>query len=102
MYHLPLLSILYIGVYEMPRTNKWGEDSGLIATEGVDYTWEGEQAGSYAARILKGKFACDIPVVKCSGKDLVLVVNTVAAERMAVTIPQSVLDRADRIVVEEP
>ena len=32
MYHLLLLSILYIGLDEMPRANKWGEDSALIAT----------------------------------------------------------------------
>ena len=75
-------------------------ERGCIATEGVDYTWEGEQAGRYAARILKGEFAGDIPVVKCSGEALVLVVNLGAAERMGVTIPDSVLDRADRIVGE--
>jgi len=78
-------------------------DGGCIATEGVDYTWEGEQAGRYAARILRGEFAGDIPVVKCSGEALVLVVNPAAAERMGVVeIPDSVLQRADRIVVEEP
>ncbi|GAG65800.1 unnamed protein product, partial [marine sediment metagenome] len=51
---------------------------------------------------LRGEFAGNIPVVKCSGEALVLVVNPAAAERMGVEIPQSVLDRADRIVVEEP
>ena len=75
-------------------------ERGCIATEGVDYTWEGEEAGRYAARILKGKFAGDIPVVKCSGEALVLAVNPAAAERMGVEIPQSVLDREPRIVGE--
>ena len=75
-------------------------EGGCIATYDVDYTWEGEEAGRYAARILKGEFAGDIPVGRCSGENLLLVVNPAAALRMGVTIPQSVLDRADRIVGE--
>jgi len=75
-------------------------DRGCIAGHAVDYYWEGEEAGRYAARILKGEFAGDIPVGRCSGENLLLVVNPGAAERMGVTIPEEVLDRADRIVGE--
>jgi len=74
-------------------------DRGCIAAKGADYTWIGEEAGRYAARILEGEFAGDIPVVCCAPEACKLVVNPGAAERMGITIPQSVIAKAD-IVVE--
>jgi len=74
-------------------------DRGCIAAKGADYTWIGEEAGRYAARILEGEFAGNIPVVCCAPEACKLVVNPGAAERMGITIPQSVIAKAD-IVVE--
>ena len=73
-------------------------DRGCIAAKGADYTWIGEEAGRYAARILNGEFAGDIPVVCCAPEACLLVVNPGAAERMGITIPQSVIAKADTVV----
>ena len=72
-------------------------DRGCIAAKGADYTWIGAEAGRYAARILKGESPGDIPVVCCAPEACKLVVNTGAAERMGITIPQSVILKADRV-----
>jgi len=72
-------------------------DRGCIAAKGANYTWIGEEAGRYAARILKGESPGDIPVVMCAPEACLLVVNPEAAERMGITIPQSVIDKADRV-----
>ena len=72
-------------------------DRGCIAAQGADYTWIGEEAGRYAARILEGESPGDIPVVACVPEACLLVVNLGAAERMGITIPQSVILKADRV-----
>ena len=73
-------------------------DRGCAAGYGADYYWIGQEAGRYAVRVLEGEFAGDIPVVKCSVEACKLVVNPGAAERMGFTIPQDVIDGADRVV----
>lgn len=65
---------------------------GGIACLGFDYYDVGFQTGKMAAKILRGTKAGDIPVEL--GKKFSYTVNTKAAERMGVTIPQTVLDRA--------
>jgi len=72
-------------------------DRGCIAAKGADYYWIGQEAGRYAVRILEGESPGDIPVVCCAPEACKLVVNPGAAERMGITIPQSVLDKADRV-----
>jgi len=73
-------------------------EGGCIAARGANYSWIGYQSGKYAASILKGESASDIPVVKCAGEAQVLVVNPAAAERMGITIPQSVIDKAAQVI----
>jgi putative ABC transport system substrate-binding protein len=71
------------------------EDSiarGGIASYSFDYFDIGYQTGEMVVKILEGKAASEIPVEK--GKIISLSVNTAAAERMGVTIPQSIIDRA--------
>ena len=68
-------------------------ERGGIAAYGFDYKDIGIQTGWMIARILDGDgTANDIPVEK--GQIISLSINTAAAERMGVTIPQSVIDRA--------
>ncbi|MFC1913149.1 ABC transporter substrate-binding protein [Chloroflexota bacterium] len=77
------------------------EDSivrGGIAAYSFDYYDIGYQTGEVVARILKGKSAAEIPVEK--GKIISLAVNTAAAERMGVTIPQSLVDKAATVYDE--
>jgi putative ABC transport system substrate-binding protein len=73
-------------------------DRGCISAKGADYYWIGQEAGRYAVRVLEGEFPGDIPVVACAAEACPVVVNLGAAERMGITIPQSVIDKADRVV----
>jgi len=65
---------------------------GGIACLGFDYYDVGYQTGEMAVRILNGTSACDIPVEL--GKTFSYTMNTAAAERYGVTIPQAILDKA--------
>ncbi len=73
-------------------------ERGAIGTPGLDYYQLGIECGKIAARILRGENPGDIAVKKCPMTDLFL--NPAAAERLGVTIPQSVLDKATEIVTE--
>jgi putative ABC transport system substrate-binding protein len=71
---------------------------GAIGTPGIDYYELGQQNAKLAARILRGENPGEIPVQRMEMNKLYL--NPSAAERMGVTIPQPVLDRATDIVRE--
>ncbi|WP_341728016.1 ABC transporter substrate-binding protein [Brooklawnia sp.] len=70
---------------------------GALITYGLDYYELGKQTAAMAVKILtEGADPATMPVE--SQKDPQLVINTTAAERMGVTIPQSLLDKADETV----
>jgi putative ABC transport system substrate-binding protein len=71
---------------------------GLVASSGIDMTDVGRQSGRMAAAILRGKKPKDIPVTR--GIMSNLAVNPAAAERMGITIPESVMKKATEIVKE--
>jgi putative ABC transport system substrate-binding protein len=67
--------------------------SGCVATLGLSFYKLGRQTGAMAARILRDKAnPATMPVEAQKSFDLVINLN--AAKQMNVTIPQSVLDRA--------
>lgn len=67
---------------------------GCIATIGIDYYQLGYQTGEMAVRILKGEATTDSMPVETQ-TELALYLNTGAAERMGVTIPEDLLAAAD-------
>lgn len=68
-------------------------ERGAVATYGIDYRQLGYQTGEMAVRILtEDADPAGMPVE--SQEEYKLVVNTDAAERMGVSIPQDLLDRA--------
>jgi len=74
-------------------------ERGGIACWGFDYYDIGYQTGEMVARMLDGDgTAYDIPVEK--GKIIFLSVNVAAAEKMGVTIPQSIIDQAEKVYEE--
>ena len=73
-------------------------ERGGIASLGFDYYDVGYQTGEMAVKILNGTSAADIPVEL--GKIFSYSVNTAAADRYGVTIPQSILDKALTIYTE--
>jgi putative ABC transport system substrate-binding protein len=71
--------------------------SGAIATYGIDYRKLGEQTADMAVKILKGEAKpADMPVEKQT--NMKLIINKKAAEKMGVTVPKQLLDRADEVV----
>lgn len=73
--------------------------NGGIATYGFDYEALGYQTGLMAVKVLdEGADPATMPIEQPT--DLQLYVNTAAAERMGVSIPQELLDAAD-VVIEE-
>lgn len=67
---------------------------GAIATYGLSYYQLGYQTGEMAVRILtEGADPATMPVE--TQQDLLLYLNLGAAERMGVTLPQSLIDQAD-------
>lgn len=69
-------------------------EMGAIATVGFSYYDLGVEAGKTAARVLRGENPANIPVVKANLTDLY--VNASAANRMGITIPKSVMNRATK------
>ncbi len=82
------------GIPLFPSDNESIERGG-IAAYGFDYYDIGYQTGEIVAKILGGADATEIPVEK--GKVISLTINTAAAERLGVTIPQELLDAAETV-----
>ena len=70
-------------------------EKGAIAGLGFDYYQVGVQTAEYVAAILEGSEPGSLDVKVAEGSDLV--VNKAAADKLGMTIPQSVLDRATSV-----
>lgn len=69
---------------------------GSIAALGFNYYDVGKQTGDVVVRVLKGENPGDIPVKVAAGSDLII--NSAAARKMGVKLPESVLKRANRVI----
>lgn len=67
--------------------------NGCIASAGIDYIELGKKAGVMAARVLKGEDVASIPYETMTESKITI--NTDAAAKIGVTIPQSITDRAE-------
>ncbi|WGY47272.1 MULTISPECIES: ABC transporter substrate-binding protein [unclassified Vibrio] len=70
-------------------------ERGAVASLGFDYYQIGVQTADYVAKILDGAKPGSLNVEIAKGSDLVI--NKTAADKLGMTIPQSVLDRATSV-----
>ena len=71
-------------------------ENGCLLAYGPGYQTEGSDGARYVDRILKGTRPADLPIQQPTQFELLI--NLQTAKRLGITVPQSVLDRADKLV----
>ncbi len=84
--------------YRVPTIyfNRFFADSGGLIVYGSVFTEEFRQAAGYIDRILRGEKPADLPIQAPTNYELVI--NLKTAKALGLTVPASLLGRADAVI----
>jgi putative ABC transport system substrate-binding protein len=84
--------------HRLPAIYEWPEqvDDGGLMSYGTRIAWVSQHAAAHVDRIFKGAKPADLPVEQPTKFELVI--NLKAAKALGLTVPPSLLGRADEII----
>jgi putative ABC transport system substrate-binding protein len=80
----------------IPTVSAQMAKDGLLLTYGQDPIWSRVRAAEYVDKILRGAKPNDLPVEQAT--KLLLTINLKTAKALGLTVPPSLLDRADQVI----
>ena len=84
--------------YRLPAIYQWAEhvEEGGLMAYGASGRWAAQRAAAYVDRVLKGANPADLPIEQATA--VTLAFNLKTAKALGLTIPQSLLQRADQVI----